>query len=63
MSDGLVGSKRAKTFVNYVKGFRRCRYIAVEMARKNLEGSQSIQKSQYDHQAEYRQFGLGAQAV
>lgn len=63
MSDGLAGSEPPKNLVNYLNGFHCHLYIAVEVARKNLEGAQIIQKEQYDCRAERHQFNPGDQVL
>ena len=63
LQDGLVESEPPTNLVDYVNGFRRRLYMAVEVARKNLEGAQANQKRQYDLQAEHRQFSPGDQVL
>lgn len=63
LHDGLVESKPPKNLADYVNRFRRRLYVAVEVARKNLEGAQTIQKRLNDRGSEQRQFCPGDQVL
>lgn len=61
--DGLVEREPPKNLVDYVNGFRRCLYVAVEVARKNLAGAQTNMKRLYDCKAERCEFSPGDQVL
>lgn len=46
----LTASEPRKNMVDYVNGFWHCRYMAVEVAQKNLESDQANMKKLYDRQ-------------
>ena len=63
LQDGLVEREPPKNLVDYVNGFRRRLYVAVEVARENLSGAQIKMKKLYDRKSKYREFSPGDQVL
>lgn len=63
LRDEWLTEEPPSNLIDYVNGFRHRHYVAGELAKQNLGGSQTKMKYLYDKKSEKRQFSEGDQVL